>query len=79
MRAQDLIKGSYSTSVQLVAVTPLPDHGIISTAADGKLVLFVKQPMADLQASTIELSCHSSYHLASGARAAPCCALVPSR
>ena len=63
--AQDMIKGSYSTSVHLLGVCPLPSQGVISIAADGKVKLFLHQPIGDIQAATIELFFNTKHHLCS--------------
>jgi hypothetical protein len=59
---QDLIKGNFSTTMHLLALSPEPRHGAIAVAADGKLKLFQQQPMGDVSATTIELSYNAEIH-----------------
>ena len=63
---QDLIKGSYSTMVHVLGVFPQPSHGVIRLSADNKVKLFLKEPIGDIQAATIELTFNTKYHLSSG-------------
>jgi hypothetical protein len=59
---QELIKGNYSTSTHLVALTPTSEHGIVAISADGKLKFFQRQPIGDIHATTMELSYDLPFH-----------------
>ena len=58
-----MIKGSYSTTLHLLAVCPQPGQGVISTGADGKPKLFLQQPLGDIDAGSIDLVFNSRYLL----------------
>jgi hypothetical protein len=59
---QDLIKGALSTSVNILAVKPNPSHGTIAMAADGKIKLFLHQPIGDVKAYAINLAFDRQAH-----------------
>lgn len=59
---QKLIQGSFSNTVQVVALTPQSSHGVISLAADGKIKLFLSQPIGDVTAYAINLDFDRKAH-----------------
>lgn len=52
---QSLIQGAYSNGIQVVSLTPQPSNGVISLAADGKIKMFVHEPIGDLKPHAINL------------------------
>lgn len=60
---QEFVKGNFSTTMHLLALSPEARHGAIAVSADGKLKFFQQQPIGDLMATTIELSYDSNMHL----------------
>lgn len=59
---QKLIEGSFSNSVQVLCLTPQASHGVISMAADGKIKLFLSQPIGDVNAHAINLDFDRKAH-----------------
>jgi hypothetical protein len=50
---QKLVQGSLSNTVQLLALTPQTSHGVFAMGADGKIKLFMHQPIGDVKAYSI--------------------------
>jgi hypothetical protein len=59
---QSLIQGSYSNGIQVLSLTPQPSNGVISLAADGKIKMFVHEPIGDVKAHAINLEFDRKAH-----------------
>lgn len=52
--------------MHLVVLCPQTAQGVISMGGNGKVYLYLHQPIGDIKASTIELSFNQNYHGSEG-------------